>query len=109
MSLLNPKQIYEVLQEAKPPRPQAPAGSRAEAINLTELLTKNGLSPDEVLEQVSHNMISGETGNVRLSAAKVALQLNGLLDSDNAKPDFHVNITIMDSEFSGMNPILMPR
>jgi hypothetical protein len=53
--------------------------------------------------------MTAETPATRLRAAEIALKLNGLLDSDNTKPDFIVNITIMDSEFSQINPILIPR
>jgi hypothetical protein len=104
MSLLNPKQIYEVLQQEKPRRAAA-----ADQETLTDLLAQNGLTPNEILEQISHEMKTGDTATSRISAAKVGLQLNGLLDSDNTKPDFHVTINILDSEFSGMNPILLPR
>ena len=105
MSLLNPKQIYEVLQAEAPRAKAIPSDPQS----LVSLLVKNGLSPDEILEQISHEMKTAENPTARISAAKVGLQLNGLLDSDNTKPDFHVTINIMDSEFSGMNPILLPR
>lgn len=106
MSLLSPKQIYEVLREQNP---KLPVETKGGSINLQALLAKNGLTPDEVLEQLSHQMMTSETAASRLRAAEIALKLNGLLDSDNTKPDFTVNITIMDSEFSGGNPILFPR
>src|SRR5258706_12239057 len=105
MALLDPKQIYEVLQAERKPRHT----SAGETETLVSLLIKNGLSPDEILEQISHEMKTAETATARIGAAKVGLQLNGLLDSDNTKPDFHVTINILDSEFSGMNPILLPR
>ncbi len=105
MSLLNPKQIYEVLQAEKPQRP----ATAVDPESLSALLAQNGLTPNEILEQISHEMKTAETATSRLTAAKVGLQLNGLLDSDNTKPDFHVTINILDSEFSGMNPILLPR
>src|SRR5678815_1128161 len=100
MSLLNPKQIYEVLQAEQPKRLK-----NDDPGSLVSLLLKNGLSPDEILEQISHEMKTAENPTARISAAKVGLQLNGLLDSENTRPDFHVTINILDSEFSGMNPI----
>ena len=104
MSLLNPNQIYQVLKDELP-KP----GRRSDPDSLAGLLAKNGLTPDEILEQISHEMKTAETATARIGAAKVGLQLNGLLDSDNTKPDFHVTINILDSEFSQMNPILLPR
>ena len=102
MALLDPKQIYEVLKSEKP----KPAASPE---NLKGLLEQNGLSPNEVLEQLSHQLMTAETPATRLRAAEIALRLNGLLDSENTKPDFHVTINILDSEFSSINPILLPR
>ena len=106
MSLLNPKQIYEVLQAEKGPTQKV---SDLDPKSLSTLLAKNGLTPDEVLEQLSHQLMTAETPATRLRAAEIALRLNGLLDSENTRPDFHVTINILDSEFSGMNPILLPR
>jgi hypothetical protein len=94
-----------VLREELP----KPTRSADGVASLSALLQKNNLTPDEVLEQLSHQLMTAETPATRLRAAEIALKLNGLLDSDNTKPDFIVNITIMDSEFSQINPILIPR
>lgn len=53
-------------------------------------------------------MRTGDTSSARLSAAKIGLQLNGLLDQDAIKP-MNVTIIIQDSQFNQVNPILVPR
>ena len=106
MALLSPQQIHSVLkEEAKAQRTANPQA----AVNLSELLAKNNLTPDEILDNLSSQMRTAETPATRLRAAEIGLRLNGLLDSENVRPDFHVTINILDSEFSGMNPILLPR
>ena len=101
MPLLSPSQIHSVLKDFEP----QPTTSES----LSDLLRKNNLTPDEILDQLSSQMRTAEQSSVRLGAAKLGLQLNGLLDSDNTKPDFQVTIIINDSEFGGLNPILIPR
>jgi hypothetical protein len=104
MALLSPSQIHTALREvAKEQKPTAAA------VNLTDLLAKNNLTPDEILDNLSSQMRSADTAATRLRAAEIGLRLNGLLDAENARPDFNVTINILDSEFSGMNPILLPR
>jgi hypothetical protein len=105
MALLSPSQIHSALREVQKTKPANPD----DPVNLKELLVKNNLTPDEVLDNLSSQMRTAETPATRLRAAEVALRLNGLLDSDTTKPDFHVTINIIDSEFSGTNPILIPR
>jgi len=105
MALLSPSQIHSALREVQKTKPANPD----DPVNLKELLVKNNLTPDEVLDNLSSQMRTAETPATRLRAAEVALRLNGLLDSDTTKPDFHVTINIIDNEFSGTNPILIPR
>src|SRR6516164_4299997 len=105
MALLSPSQIHSALKEVQKTKPANPD----DPVNLKELLVKNNLTPDEVLDNLSSQMRTAETPATRLRAAEVALRLNGLLDSDTTKPDFHVTINIIDNEFSGTNPILIPR
>jgi hypothetical protein len=105
MALLSPSQIHSALKEVQRTKPANPD----DPVNLKELLVKNNLTPDEVLDNLSSQMRTAETPATRLRAAEVALRLNGLLDSDTTKPDFHVTINIIDNEFSGTNPILIPR
>jgi hypothetical protein len=105
MALLSPSQIHSALKEVQRTKPANPD----DPVNLKELLIKNNLTPDEVLDNLSSQMRTAETPATRLRAAEVALRLNGLLDSDATKPDFHVTINIIDNEFSGTNPILIPR
>ena len=52
---------------------------------------------------------SGENDGVRLRAAEMGLKLNKLLGDDSQRPDFSVTINIVDSEFTSLNPILIPR
>lgn len=102
MALLSPSQIHAVLKE------EAKASTK-DASNLQNLLEKHQLTADDALESLNSNMRFGDSSSIRQRAVETALKLNGLLDSDNTKPDFHVTINILDSEFSGMNPILLPR
>ena len=104
MPLLSPSQIHKVLRE------EGLAGATKAAVgSLQDLLEKNSLTPDEVLENLSSQMRSAENPATRLRAAEIALKLNGLLNSDENRPDFHITINIIDSDFSGVNPILLPR
>src|SRR5215471_11411804 len=106
MSLLNPKQIHEVLAAQMG---TAPAALKTNPkARLEKLLEDSNLTPGEVLDNLSSMMRSSEADSVRLGAAKVALELNGLINADGAKNDFNVTINIIDNEFS-VNPILVPR
>jgi hypothetical protein len=104
MPILSPKQIHAVIQESK--AAAAPQTAHAE---LGELLSKHNLTPDDVLENLRSNMTIGDTAAVRQRAIETALKLNGLLDSDTQKPDFIVNINIIDPQYTDVNPILIPR
>lgn len=104
MPLLSPSQIHKVLKECS-----TAAASKAAVGSLQDLLEKNSLTPDEVLENLSSQMRSAGNDATRLRAAEIALKLNGLLNSDENRPDFHITINIIDSDFSGVNPILLPR
>ncbi len=103
MPLLSPSQIYQVIKESQP------AATRSLQSELGQLLTKHNLTPDDALEQLSGEMASGANPGTRMRAIETALKLNGLLNNAEAVPDFHVTINILDSEFSMMNPILIPR
>lgn len=107
MPLLSPNQIHAVLKQDRDEKLKKTV--RPEQSELVELLSKHNLTPDEVLEQLSSEMRSGESAATRLRATETALKLNQLLDTDGAKPDFNVVINIIDGEFSGTNPILIPR
>jgi hypothetical protein len=113
MAILNPSQIHQVLREEAALRgeilPKEKAGSAAAAVNLSDLLSKHQLTADDALCELRLMMQSGDSGSVRNKAIETALKLNGLLDTDQNRPDFHVTINILDSEFSMMNPILLPR
>ena len=106
MAILSPSQIHAVLKEEQKATALRQQGA---AINLSELLEKHTLTADDALESLNSNMRFGDSSSIRQRAVETALKLNGLLDSENAKPDFHVTINILDSEFQGMNPILLPR
>lgn len=100
MPLLSPNQIHEAL---KPIRKE-----QSEKQSLQDLLEKNNLSPDEVLDNLSAMLRAGDNDSTRLNAAKIALQLNGLLDKNETANIPSVTINIIDSNFS-LNPILVPR
>jgi len=102
MPLLSPSQIHQVIKESQQP-------SRTLQSELGTLLSKHNLTPDDALEQLSGEMASGANSGTRMRAIETALKLNGLLNNAEAVPDFHVTINILDSEFSMMNPILIPR
>ena len=112
MAILNPSQIHQVLREEAALRgeilPRDKTGAAA-AVNLSDLLSKHQLTADDALGELRLMMQSGDSGSVRNKAIETALKLNGLLDTDQNRPDFHVTINILDSEFSMMNPILLPR
>jgi hypothetical protein len=103
MAILSPSQIHAVLKE------EAAARSPKDVGSLTALLEKHNLTPDDVLMELRNTMVSGQSDSTRQRAIETSLRLNGLLDTDQNRPDFHVTINILDSEFSGMNPILLPR
>ena len=103
--LITPSQIHQVLKE-----PTANLTKGPDRSALGRLLENANLSPAEVLEHVSILMRSGENDQVKLGAAKVGLELNGLLgDEENAKRDFTVNINIVGAVPGSINQILIPR
>jgi hypothetical protein len=102
MPLLSPNQIHQVLKNEALDSPKTKS-------ELESLLRNNNLSKEEVLENLALLMRSGETDGVRLRAAETALKLNGLLTGDDEKSNFSVTIIINDSQFVGVNPILIPR
>jgi hypothetical protein len=103
VALLSPSQIHQVIKESQPQPDTRVAGE------LGKLLSKHNLTPDDALERLAGEMNDGANAGIRLRAVETALKLNGLLNSAEMAPDFHVTINILDSEFSGMNPILIPR
>lgn len=103
--LLNPNQIHQVLKENLP-RPQAAQETKN---SLSRLLEENNLSPQELLDNLSSMVRSGETDGIRMRAIETGLKLNGLLDKDNEKSEFNVTIIINDGEIGSVNPILIPR
>ncbi len=102
---IHPQQIKEALQQSRIEK----VGEPLNAKSVQELLAKHSLTADDVLEQLGDVMRNGESGAIRHRAAETGLKLNGLLDKDANKQDFHVTINILDSEFNKMNPILIPR
>lgn len=103
MALLpSPKEIHAVLSNGAPKTQVANS-------DLKSLLADAGLSAPEILDNLGSQMRTAEAPATRLRAAEIGLKLNGLLNSDENRPDFVVNILIQDSEFSSLNPILIPR
>lgn len=103
---LNPSGIHTVLKESGIVKPERDLNSKDD---LQKLLRDSNLSKEEVLSEVGLLMRTGETGSVRISAAKIGLQLNGLGSDEEIKVPFQVNIIIKDSQFTEVNPILIPR
>jgi|SRR6266853_3108147 len=108
MPLLNPSQIHKVLSTSGvSPRAAAGATSPSDLLNLLE---KSNLTPEEVLEQLRSLMMIADSDSTRLRAAELALKLNGMLNTgDNGVAMPVVNIIIRDSEYTQINPILIPR
>lgn len=104
MPLISPSQIHAVLQAES----GAPRGGHGGKLNLEKELELANLTPREVLENLASLMRSAESDSTRLRAAETSLKLNGLLDSDSARPDFSVTINIVDGDYT-VNPILIPR
>lgn len=104
MPLLSPSQIHQALKPV-----QSLAKRENGKTELSELLANNNLSPDEILMNLSSLLRAGENDGVRLRAAEMGLKLNKLLGDDSQRPDFSVTINIVDSEFTSLNPILIPR
>lgn len=104
MALLSPlnKGIQEVLNQTR----LAPRKDQSE---IADLLDRAGLGPIEVLEEVGEILRNGDNENSRLRAAEIGLKLNRLLVDNEGVNAPVVNIIINDSEYSQINPILIPR
>lgn len=72
-------------------------------------MNASGLSEEEIFDTIRSVMAGADTSAARLSAAKTAAELHGLLESDSVKPIPVVNITIVGSNNSAINPIFLPR
>lgn len=106
MPLLQPHQIHEVLKATRSLE-SSPSGDMKEGMR--ELLEKNNLSPDEILDNLSGIMRSGESDSVRLQAAKLGAQLNGMLMNNEGVVVPSVTIIINNGDNMDVNPILIPR
>jgi hypothetical protein len=101
MALLSPNQIHNVMKEAILAQRDAPE-------SLSDLLESANIGKRETLNTIGDIMRGADTSATRLGAAKLAAQLNGMIDKDSGIQMPTVNIIIRDSEFS-FNPILIPR
>lgn len=112
MPLLSPSSlgpgIHEALKVAGLDRPEG-QGSLKNSKSLDSLLEDSGLDATRVLEEVGNLMKYAEQESTRLQAAKIGLQLNRMLEDDDLKRIPVVNIIINDSEYTQINPILLPR
>jgi hypothetical protein len=102
--LLSPNQIHNVLKETVLAKK-----SETTPESLEEMLNESSLGKREVLNTIGDLMRGADSSGVRLSAAKLAGELHGIINSKSdgvAMPN--VTIIIRDSEFS-FNPILVPR
>jgi hypothetical protein len=100
LSPLSPASVKEVLKEAK---------TISKSANLEELLEANGLGPEEVLQNLGSLTRCAEVEGNRLRAIEMGIKLNGMLRDDEGLKVPIVNIIINDSEYVGVNPILIPR
>ena len=100
---LDPSQIHQVLKATN----QNP---RAESKNsdFKDLLEKNGLSEEEVLESIGSVMRGGETDQVRLRAAELGAKLHGFMQPEGMNIP-NITIIIKDAQPGSMNSILLPR
>lgn len=103
MPLLRPDQIHEVLKQSGLKNPRSD-----ENTELKDLLDRSNLSPEDCLDQVASIMRGGANENTRLQAAKLALELNGLLEKDSVTPPPTVIFNI-NGDNIGLNQILLPR
>lgn len=110
MPILNPTQILE------PILPQYATALRVAGLlnndrsKFDQQLESCGLGPVELFDTVSDVMRNSESNRDRLKAAEVGLRLNGLLAKDDSgitAPS--VTIIIKDSQYTEVNPILIPR
>lgn len=99
MPLLSPKQIHGVFEEVGlAPRPS----------DLESILKRNNLAPQDVIEALSDIVHGGETSQVKLKGAEIALKLNGMLNNNEGVAIPIVNIIIHGS-VNEINPICIPR
>lgn len=99
MPLLQVQQVKKALAES---------GVRGSE-DVKKLLEIEGLGPSEVIAELGSAMRSAENSHIKLKAIDTALKLNGLMHNNDGVSIPVVNIVINDSEFSGQNPILIPR
>jgi len=99
---LDPSQIHQVLKQANPRQKSEDSSA------FKDLLEKNGLSEDEVLESIGSVMRGGETDQVRLRAAELGAKLHGFMQPEGLNIP-SVTIVINDSQVGSINSILIPR
>jgi hypothetical protein len=100
---LDPSQIHQVVK-------QATQGQKAESksSDFKDLLERNGLSEEEVLESIGSVMRGGETDQVRLRAAELGAKLHGFMQPEGLNVP-NITIVIKDAQPGSMNSILIPR
>jgi|SRR5665213_291177 len=102
---LDPSQIHQVLKQANPLARNPDSETRSDFKNLLE---KNGLSEDEVLESIGSVMRGGESDQVRLRAAELGAKLHGFMQPEGMNIP-SVTIIIKDAQVGSINSILIPR
>lgn len=108
MPLLSPKALTEIHQVLKPAATKPT--TELDESSISALMDRKGLSEEELLEHLGNILIGGETSAVKIRAAEIALKLKGhLQNKQNDGGNVFVSINIQDSDFSGANPILIPR
>lgn len=103
---LDPSQIHKVLKETNL-RPARQTDDSPKS-DFKDLLQRNGLSEDEVLESIGSVMRGGESDQVRLRAAELGAKLHGFMQPDLAQMP-SVTIVIKDAQVGEINSILIPR
>lgn len=112
MPLISPNLINEEIKKVVPMRSANATATQVGAVpvELAKLLEDSNLTAEEVLENLSSMMRSGETDAVRMRAIEKGLELNRLTNTkDNTGAQFVVNINILDPNRPDVNPILFPR
>jgi hypothetical protein len=99
MPLLQVQQVKRALRES----------GISDKNEIQKLLELEGLGPGEVISELASVMRGADNSATKMRALDTALKLNGLLKNDEGVLAPTVNIIIHDSEFSGANPILIPR
>lgn len=83
-----------------------------EGKTLKDILEEEDLSPRQLVRDLRSVIDHAESGSEKHTAIKTAMQLNRMLDNDNAAgggPTVVIQINSLNGEVPTINPILIPR